>query len=215
MTDLTMGDMSDPGTLIIREDIAAFYLGGWTPHVWTAAQVGSQTAKYRHPIWTYNPNKPGHDSGIIDGHNAVTAAKALGVHAEVAISIDMEDKIDAEYINAFRSVIAPAGFWTSIYGSASTVAHNPHWGGGYWVADWPAAGETGTPHFTNLEGEWACQWQAAEKPGNENPWDISAVKDATHLWDITQPAREVATLVRLPSGAASTVYSVNGGVTWQ
>lgn len=207
-----MGDIADPGTMVVKEEAVAFYIGGNTPHVWTAQQIHMQTARYRHPIWVYNPGRPGADNGLVDGHKAVAQCKALGVPTEVSISFDMEAHVDEAYLTAVHSVVAPSGYWTSVYGSRDTITKNPAFGGGRWVADWL---DTGEPHLTGVPGEWACQFVNAGGKGNAAPWDLSLVKDITHLWDITQATREVATLVRLPSGSAKTVYSYNGGVTWE
>lgn len=208
--DLFMGDMADPGTLVVKEDAVAFYIGGYTPHVWTTVQINRQTAKYRHPIWVYDPNHPGLESGIVDGTKAVQQCRALKIPALTTISFDMETSVDAAYLNGVHSVVGPSGYWTGVYGSLDFITQNPVFGGGRWVAHW-----TGTPHLTGVPGEWACQYQKADAPGDADPWDLSLIDDPAHLWDPTAPEREVATLVRLPSGAASTVYSVNGGVTWQ
>lgn len=207
MSDPYMGDMSDPGTLRIAEDVVAFYIGGATPHVWTKLQIDTQTAKWRHPIWVYDPNRPGADNGIIDAHKAVQQCRALGVPSEVTISFDMETHVDPAYLNAVHSVVAPSGYWTGVYGSRDYITQNPSFGGGRWVADW-----TDQAHYSGIEGEWACQFQ----PANDKlPWDLSLVKSTAHLWDVTMPARESAVLVRLPSGSSKIVYSVNGGVTWE
>lgn len=214
MTDY-MGDMSDPGTLVINEEAVAFYLGGMTPHIWTPLQVHRQTARYRHPIWVFG-NNPGHNGGILDGWSAVQAAKALGVPAGTAISLDMEtnkaDAADVAYVEAARSVIAEQGYFTSLYGSLSTITAYPAFGGGKWVADW-----TGQPHLTGITGEWACQFVAGGQMGNPEPWDISVIKDVatSHLWDIEAVAVDYGVLVQIPSGNTRAVKSLNGGRTWE
>lgn len=208
MTDY-MGDMANPGTLAIKEEVAAFYIGGDTPHVWTETQIKTQTARYLHPIWVYNPTRPGTDNGIIDAHHAVQQCKALGIPSGVSISFDMEEHVDKAYLEGARSVVAPTGYWTSVYGSKSTIAENPVFGGGRWVADW-----TGSAHLSGIDREWACQWQKANAPGNPNPWDISVVKDTSHLWDVQGIDPEWAVLVQLPAGTTKMVKSLNGGKTW-
>lgn len=203
-----MGDISDPGTLRIDEEVVAFYIGGNTPHVWTQQQIEMQTARYRHPVWVYDPARPGTDNGIIDGHKAVAQLQALKVPTGVAVSLDMETHEDAAYVDGARSVIASTGYWTSVYGSLDFIRANPRWGGGYWVADWitPPPSQAQLP-----SGTWACQYQQAT---SEIPWDISAVFDTSHLWDVEGITPAHAVLVEIPSGNTRVVSSLNGGSTW-
>ena len=175
-----MGDWSDPGTSIITGvDIVAFYVGGWTPHVWTQTQIDAQTAHWMMPIWVYNPNTPGSSQGHTDGLAAVAAMQSVGVSTGTRIVVDMESSIDEPYLSAFRYVIGPAGYHLMVYGGPSTLFQN--WpqnaagpGGGWWVADW-----TGTPYMYNHSGVWATQWTNATNPPS---WDRSTTMDLTKLW---------------------------------
>ena len=203
-----MGDMSDPGTIKIDEDVVGFYIGGDTPHVWTLAQIEMQTARYRHPIWVYNPAKPGTDNGIIDGHKAVIQCQALKIPSGVAISLDMETHADPAYVNAARSVIASSGYWTSVYASLDYIKSQPRWGDGYWIADWTGS----PPDPADLPaGTWACQYKPA---GDGVPWDTSIVWSTAHLWDTQGINPTHAVLVEIPSGNTRAVQSLNGGTTW-
>lgn len=176
----SMADWSDPGTTnITGVDVVAFYLGGWTPHVWTQTQINAQSTHWMMPIWVYNPNTPGSTQGNIDGKAAVNAMKNIGVSTGTRIAVDMESSIDEPYLAAFRNVIGPAGYHMMIYGGPSTVfqnwPQNPNGpGGGWWVADW-----TFTPHLYNHAGVWGTQWT---NPQNPPPWDQSVVADLTNLW---------------------------------
>lgn len=177
----SMGDWSNPGTSVITGvDAFAFYIGGWTPHVWTQTQINAQTAHWALPIWVYDPNLPGSTQGNADGKAAVSALRALGVPAGVRIVVDMEQSVDVNYVSAFRYVVGPAGYHVCLYGGASEVFKN--WpsnaagpGGGWWVADWAGVG----PFMYNHAGVWATQWT------NETattPWDQSVIADLTMLW---------------------------------
>ena len=176
----SMGDWSDPGTSIITgTDVVAFYIGGWTPHVWTQTQIDRQTAYWMMPIWVYNPNTPGSTQGHTDGQAIVAALHALGVPTDVRVAIDMEGSVDEPYIAALRYVIGPAGYHVMIYGGPTTVFNN--WpqnpagpGGGWWIADWRSA-----PYMYNHAGVWATQWT---NPLNPPSWDQSTTVDLTHLW---------------------------------
>jgi hypothetical protein len=176
----SMGDWSDPGTSVITGvDVVAFYLGGWTPHVWTKTQINAQSAHWAMPIWVYDPNKPGSTQGSADGQVALNALSTLGAPTGLRIAVDMEGSTDVNFLTAFRNVIGPAGDHLMIYGGASTVFSN--WpsnssgpGGGWWVADW-----TGTAHLYNHPGVWGTQWTNALNPPS---WDQSVVADLTKLW---------------------------------
>lgn len=177
----TMADWSDPGTTdITGVDAVAFYLGGWTPHVWTATQIKDQSAYWALPIWVYNPNTPGSAQGTADGKAALGALKSLGIPTDTRIVVDMEGSTDISYLQSFRSVIAQSGhgYHMTIYGEASTVFTN--WtnisgpGGGWWVADW-----TGTPHIYGHDGVWATQWIDALNPPS---WDQDVIVDFSYLW---------------------------------
>jgi hypothetical protein len=176
----SMADWSDPGTTVITGvDVVAFYLGGWTPHVWTQTQINAQSVHWMMPIWVYNPNTPGGTQGVTDGKAIVSALHALGVPTGVRVAIDMESSIDEPYIAGVRNVIGPAGYHVMIYGGPSTVFQN--WpqnqngpGGGWWVADW-----LGHPFLYNHPGVWATQWT---NPLNPPPWDQSVVADLSYLW---------------------------------
>lgn len=176
-----MADWSNPGTTdITGVDVVAFYLGGWTPHVWTTTQINAQDTHWMMPIWVYNPNTPGSAQGTVDGKAALKALTNLGVPIGVRIVVDMEGSTDIPYLQAFRNVIAESGngYHLAIYGEASTIFTN--WtntngpGGGWWVADW-----TFIPHLYNHPGVWATQWTDAQNPP---PWDQSVTADLSQLW---------------------------------
>ena len=180
MSWYSMADWSNPGTTIITGvDIVAFYLGGWTPHVWTQTQINAQSVHWMMPIWVYDPNNPGSSAGTADGQAALNAMQALNIPPGVRIVVDMESSVDHNYLAAFRYVIGPAGYHMTIYGGPSTVFNN--WpsnpagpGGGWWIADW-----TGTPYMYNHDGVWATQWTNSLNPP---PWDQSTTMDLSYLW---------------------------------
>jgi hypothetical protein len=204
----SMADWSNPGTTVITGvDIVAFYLGGWTPHVWTASQISAQSVYWMLPIWVYNPNKPGSTQGNIDGKAAVAAMKNLGVATGTRIVVDMEGSVDQSYLSAFRLVIGPAGFHMGVYGGPSTVFNN--WpqnsfgpGGGWWVADW-----TYTPFMYDHDGVWATQWTDNNATTS---WDQSTTVDFSQLWwhkPVTFTLKATATAQSSVSKSSSFVVS--------
>src|SRR6185437_6296933 len=185
-----MADISDPGTIVIAglNLVAfAFYLGrpGFTPHVWTEAQIDRQTLRYALPVWVPDLQPRGDLSpmqGAADGQDAAAALHQLGVPRGVAVRVDMETEVSVGYLRQFRSQLNIAGYWYGPYGSASTVFGNPQGGAGYWVADW-----TGHPHEYDHPGVSATQYASASQAGTA--WDLSelAPRALGHLWDRRPP----------------------------
>lgn len=153
--------------------VVAGYLGGNTPHVWTRAEWDHQPARYRLPIWVRSNPEAVDDQA--DAAAAVKAAKALGVPHGATIALDFEMTINAAYVRTFDETLTAAGYRTILYGSASSVTHNPAPIGGYWVAEW-----TGTPHMK--AGAMATQWT------NGQGYDSSLISTVVRLWDTRPPA---------------------------
>lgn len=204
----TMGDISNPGTLKITEQVFGFYIGGNTPHIWTKLQVDAQPSPLRLPIWVYG-HASGASAGTLEASAVLDLMPVYGVPKNMKVAVDMETMVDVDYINAFEHVLSRHGYGTAVYGSKDTITGNPLTNGGRWVADW-----TGTPHFSGVQGEFACQWQKGDGTGNSNPWDVSVVRSLSGIWntEATEPQRGV--LVEIPSGASRLVKSVNGGASW-
>lgn len=148
--------------------VVAGYLGGHTPHTWTAAEWG----RFRHmkmlPIWVPGPAVNIPENAVADAFAILEAAYNLRVPHGSPIVLDMETAEAPSFDKALESVINWAGYRLWVYGSKSTIAANPVLStfGGYWVADY-----TGVPHFTGLAAERACQWISGPH------WDSSVVKD--------------------------------------
>lgn len=218
---LLMADVSyPPAKAIAGKNLVAFnvYVGGWTPHPWSKDEVDRQKLRYALGTWVYDPNKPGGAQGRDDAHACLAAAKRLGFPGGVRYAVDMEASVDWNYCHEFRNVIAAAGCWTSVYGSASTVFRNYCPGGGFWVADW-----TGSPFEYNGAHVWATQYADAAQSGTDFDW--SELANVDHLWEINPPSppapapapEQYAALVvpDLPSGVTSrVVHSADGGKTW-
>lgn len=163
-------------------EVAAGYLGGDTPHVWTAAEWAAQPARWRLPIWTRsNPGSAA--EGAVEGAAAVLRVRQLGMPAGCAIALDYETAVDDQYLSTFDAAVLAAGYRTLLYGSLSTVEGNRQPSGGYWIAHY-----TGTPHLE--PGSVATQYADYTRLGTD--YDASLVDDSLVLWD-TKPAPAAAT----------------------
>lgn len=154
--------------------VVAGYLGGNTPHVWKLAEWQHQPARFRLPIWVRsNPE------AVDDAHDAaaaVAAAKALGVPHGSTIALDFETAVNAPYVKTFDETLKAHGYRVMLYGSASSVRHNPEPSGGYWVANW-----TGHPFMDTGAGAAATQWT------NGTAYDSSLILTSVPLWDTRPP----------------------------
>lgn len=180
----TFADMSDPGELVLDHTRLSgffFYIGGQTPHVWTPLQVFRQACRYAVPIWVGSALSGGYQQGIRDGLAALDALVGYHVTPNTRVVLDMETWVNFEYTKGFRDSIASHGWWTVLYGSASTVFENYIPGGGVWVADW-----TGHPHQYPGDHVWATQYEDAVMA--KAPYDVSEVESVAFVWDRSQPA---------------------------
>jgi len=168
-----MFDAAFPPTSPPKWEVAAGYIGGNTPHVWTDQEWARQAARYRLPIFT---RSTGGDPNA-DGAAAVRWLRAHGVPPGCCVALDYETRIDAGYLRIFDWIVMQAGYLTLLYGSRDFVLRNPKPSGGYWVADY-----TGSPHL--YPGSAATQWSGSGPFGGD--YDPNLVADSTPLWDTTQ-----------------------------
>lgn len=171
-----MRDTSNPRGLDIGGQVAAWYLGGNTPHVWTLADRMAQSARWRLPIWV--PDNP--NTGQAEGAECAAAARAAGVPVGVTIGWDLETNQWRGEVLAAAAVLALAGYHLAPYGSTSTLFANPP-AAGYWVADW-----TGQPHLYAHAGVVATQYAPNIVLANGVPVDESLIVATVPLED-TQP----------------------------
>jgi hypothetical protein len=130
--------------------IAGGYIGGAAFHVWTDADwqrfPGSKL-----PIWV--GRTPG--DGPAEGREAAAELARLRVPLGSVVALDMENRVDGEYVTNFGQAVHDAGYRVWVYGSVSSVASNPPLNG-YWLADWvgntPALfGLLGQPHVRAVQ----------------------------------------------------------------
>lgn len=172
MATLQMYDAAYPPASPPTTDVVAFYIGGDTPHVWTAAEIARQRARYRLPI--YVRSNPGSHNPHTDATLALRWLQQNGAPRGCAVVLDLETAVDGPYVRAFDADIVAGGYVTVAYGSLSTIFGNPRTSGGYWVAN-----PTGTPHMRS--GAVATQWAFDTQLGK--PWDLSDIADSVPLWD--------------------------------
>lgn len=114
-------DASNPQGVALQPGVivAAGYIGGDTPHVWTAADWAVWGCRWRVPIWVRS--NPGDVDATVDANACVAALVTQG---------------------------APPPYLVSPYGSESTITGNPA-ADGYWVALWDGKPDlTGMPGGT-------------------------------------------------------------------
>lgn len=153
-------------------DGVCIYIGGDTPHVWSLADIASQHARYRLPIFVRsNPPGPG---AAADVASAVAMLHLIGAPKGKLVAWDMETAADAAYIQAVYGDLSAAGYKLIVYGSESTVLGNDNPDGLYWGADW-----TDVPHFAwhNVITQWV----------SFSGYDEDLASSALPFWD-TQPS---------------------------
>lgn len=153
-------------------DVSAFYIGGDTPHLATDAEIASQSARWRLPIYTCD--NPASRDPRSDAAQAVAWLRAHQVPAGSAVGLDYETAVDGFYVSQFDAAIKAAGWTLLLYGSLSRVTQNPRPSAGYWTASW-----TGVPHLDS--GASATQY--ASDTMLKTGYDLSEVSDSLVLWD--------------------------------
>ncbi len=150
-TNLNMFDASVPPLVAPAGfQIAAGYIGGDTPHVWTAAEWERFKNLHRLPIYVRSNSGT---SGTADAFEALHRLYVLGVPHDKRMALDLETRIAPAYVHEFNDVIQWADYRLWIYGSASTVFSNPPCNG-YWVADYAGKGPFMYPHANVLATQW-------------------------------------------------------------
>lgn len=202
-------DVSDPKGAVTGYDVAGGYIGGNTPHVWTAEQWAEQPARFRNYIWVYD----GGTAAIAAAANAVSALEALHVPKPAIVTLDMETGVNPDWVNTFADKIHSEGWATMVYGSPGTVFRNPP-RSGYWVAD-----PTGHPHMYEHPHTRATQWTWTATDPEGQRVDVSLYDDSLLLHDTrppvlpTRPPWAAATLTALDQAERSIQTAFNLVVT--
>lgn len=169
----TLGDSSTPPGSYPPVGGWAFYLGGDTPHVWSAEEVAAIPAgMVKLPIWTRS--NPGQVDPNQDAQAYVAQLMAYGVPKGVRVGLDFETAVYGAYVQTFNAVLRAAGYLVMLYGSQSTVTQNPQPDGGYWGAQWTGQGGV-------VAGDKATQWE------DWGQWDESTCVDDGLWWGSPTP----------------------------
>jgi hypothetical protein len=151
-------------------DGVAGYIGGDTPHVWTAAEWSAQKARYRLPIYVRsNPPGPG---AATDVSRALGYLSLIGCPKGSLVAWDMETAVDPTYIDAVYTLLTAAGYKLIVYGSLSVVKGNRNPSGLYWGAAWDGS--------ASLEG------LAMHQYASDSAYDLSEADSTLPFWD-TRP----------------------------
>ena len=172
MAVLTGYDAAYPPSPPPATDVVCFYGGGDTPHVWTAAEIAVQPARYRLPIFVRS--NPAQANATADASAFFNWLRSVGCPLGSCTVLDIETAIDVGYVSKFTAILRFIGYKVLLYGSASTLFANPRCDG-YFVA---LPGSTAIP--PNCVGVQYGQ-------GGGGAWDLDWFLPTLHLWD-THPA---------------------------
>lgn len=160
--------------------IAAGYIGGNTPHIWTDQEWDLIPQKQRLPIYVCSHPEL-HDPNV-EATNAIMWLNNHHVPDGVLVALDLETAVNPPFVRAFDKRIVQSGRLLIIYGSKSTIFQNPLTSGGYWVADW-----TGTPHLVSR----SLITQYASDTMLQLGYDLNVVDDSVRFWQIGDPSVSV------------------------
>jgi len=171
-----MMDTASPDAPLSRCDVAGGYIGGRAEHLWTPNQWRMQAARYRLPIWEFDPGQ----HGDVQAREALKQLDAIGCPDHVTVALAMETFEFAAQVDEWGAVMHAAHFLTMPYGSTSTLFANPP-RSGYWVAD-----PTGAAHLYEHPLVLATQWAMGVHDDDGQLCDRSVIRADVALWD-TRP----------------------------
>jgi hypothetical protein len=177
MTLRWMYDASTPPKNPPHWHVAAGYIGGDTPNVWTLAEWKAQPAPYLLPIWTAsNRDDTAADAGE-DAWGIIKKLSSLGVPGPVTVALDIETAVYSTYLLALNDFLAPHKLMT--YGSLSSLVRNSATSGGRWAGDWTDNINIATD-LIGTDDIVALQYANSQMTGH--PWDHSLIEDTVLLW---------------------------------
>ena len=194
---LQMADSSTPPDRPFFQPVYAFYLGGQTPHVWSAVEVEGLTARWGLPIWV-NTNPYG--DAVTDADVFTEVLTHHGIAPGVSVALDTEDQVQDTYIKRFDNTMTGHGYDLIHYESRGVDGQNPPTSGGKWIAQWP--GNEDLP-----DGAVANQYMNAAEAGQ--PWDCSVISSEVKLHEI----HPVTVPVSAPIVVTTVLHALNPGDT--
>ncbi len=173
-----MYDASTPPASPPPWHVAAGYIGGNPPHVWTEAEWDAQPAPVRLPIFTASNREDTAAAAVTDSGAIHAALEALGVPYGCTVAVDIETRVYGPYLEELDELLARQ--WPLMtYGSLSTIVHNPLTSGGRWAAHWTDLVATGID-LVGTDGIKAAQ--IANAGMLNRPWDWSLIDSSVPLW---------------------------------
>jgi hypothetical protein len=170
----------------------SFYIGGDTPHVWTAQEVAELKANYQFVLPIYTCSNPSSRSALLDAADAIGDLKAYGAPKGILVMLDYETARFPMYTTVFASKLQEAGYTEILYGSGSTVTSNPRPSGGYDEAVWTGKLPVSLP--TGAE---------AEQFTDAGSFDVNLFASSAPLWN---------TRTGQPNGVAAPAPASSGTV---
>jgi hypothetical protein len=158
--------------------VAAGYIGGDTPHVWTKAEWDAQWSPRRLPIWTASNRSDDAGAAANDAGAILAKLRELGVPPGSSVALDTEMRIYTAYVAALNGLLGQHHYPLIQYGSLSVILKNPKTSGGRWSADW--TGWAGDLHLDHGSGIVATQRASADQMGTK--YDASVIEDVVPLW---------------------------------
>lgn len=189
-----------------HENGALVYIGGDTPHVWSAAEDKAAYGRYRLPC--YVRSNPGSANSAKDAAAAIAWLHANKVPAGRAVVLDLETAVDPVYVTGFAGKLHAAGYKVLPYGSKSSIFKNPKCDG-YFVSD-----PTGVDHV--VAGTVVTQYKFS------GSYDLDDVTDIVPLlWDYNPPKPATpavtatpAAVTAAPKGTPTLFVAAYGGCNW-
>lgn len=154
--------------------VAAGYIGGDTPHVWTRAEWDAQWSPCRLPIFVHTGADTSADAEA-DARSIVDALHRLRVPRNASVVVDTETGIYHTYLTVLSERLWAQRYSLINYGSLSFVTQNARTHGGRWAADW-----TGAPEMAPGDDIVATQCISAAQLGR--PYDMSVIDGNVPLW---------------------------------
>lgn len=198
---LKLGDSSTPPATWPAVDGWGFYIGGDTPHVWTAAEIAAAKLHVRYLLPIFTRSNPAQASPAADAAAAIASCLALGLPPGKLVGFDLEAAVAPAYVTTVDRLITAAGWRLAIYGELATVLNNSKPSGGYWVGDWD--GVDADPSWTGKQYTDA------------GPYDLSEF-DTPDLWDTRPPTPTPPAAPDTIEEDEMSTTSVNGraGLSW-
>lgn len=182
-TIITFYDAAWPPPSPPAADGVCIYIGGDTPHVWTAFEIARQAARYRLPIWVRSD--PQQADPVKDAAACLNRLAVIGAPKGTLVALDVETAVDVSFVQRFGAILISAGYSVIVYGSMSTLFLNDAPNGWYWGADW-----TSHPHLA--PGTVMTQYVTF------SGYDLDLAKSTLPFWDTRIPIWQETAMQALP-----------------